>query len=59
MFWEILGQVDLFWDFDNLLKEEHKMKQRSWDLRPFLGFWEYVTRMGCRSMSLSMFRPIL
>ena len=36
-FWEILGQVDLFWDFDSLSKEEHKMKQRSQDLIPFLG----------------------
>jgi hypothetical protein len=36
-FWEILGQVDLFWDFDSL----SKTKQRSWDLDPFLGpFWD-------------------
>jgi hypothetical protein len=40
-FWEILGQVDLFWDFDSLSKMERKMKQRSWDLDPFLGpFWD-------------------
>jgi hypothetical protein len=41
-FWEILGQVELFWDFDSLSKEERKMKQRSWDLNPFLGpFWVF------------------
>jgi hypothetical protein len=28
---------DLFWDFNSLSKEEHKMKQRSWDIDPFLG----------------------
>jgi hypothetical protein len=33
-----LVKFDLFWDFDNLLKEEHKTKRRSWDLNPFLGF---------------------
>jgi hypothetical protein len=40
---------DLFWDFDRLLKVEHKSKRRSWDLGPFLGifgFWAYVTGMG-------------
>jgi hypothetical protein len=62
-FWEFLGHVDLFWDFDNLSKEEHKSKRRSRDLGPllgpFLGFWEYVTGMGCRPMGLPMFRPIL
>jgi hypothetical protein len=36
-FWEILGYVDLFWDFDIPSKTEHKMKKRSWDLGPFLG----------------------
>jgi hypothetical protein len=25
-FWEFLGHVDLFWDFDNLSKEERKTK---------------------------------
>jgi hypothetical protein len=35
------------------------MKQRSRDLDPLLGFWEYVTGMGCRPMGLPMFRPIL
>ena len=41
MFWEILGQSDLFWDFDSLSKMKRKMKQRSWDLGPFLGpFWD-------------------
>jgi hypothetical protein len=62
-FWEFLGHVDLFWDFDSLSKEERKSKRRSWDLSPllgpFLGFWEYVTGMGCRPMGLPMFRPIL
>jgi hypothetical protein len=40
---------DLFWDFDGLSKVEHKMKQRSRDLGPFLrlfGFGDYVTGMG-------------
>jgi hypothetical protein len=36
-FWEILGQVDLFWDFDSLSKEERKTKHISRDLGPFLG----------------------
>jgi hypothetical protein len=28
-------------DFDSLSKVEHKTKQRSWDLGPFLGpFWD-------------------
>jgi hypothetical protein len=36
-FWEILGHVDLFWDFDSLSKMEHEMKQRLKDLSPFLG----------------------
>ena len=40
-FWEILGQVDLFWDFDILSKMECKTKKRSQDLSPFLGpFWD-------------------
>jgi hypothetical protein len=35
-----LVKFDLFCDFDSLLKEEHKTKQRSRDLSPFLGpFW--------------------
>jgi hypothetical protein len=53
---------DLFWDFNNLSKEERKTKQRSRDLGPFLGpfwDWDYVTGMGCRPMGLPMFRPIL
>ena len=33
-FWEFLGHDDLFWNFDNLLKEERKMKWRSQDLSP-------------------------
>ena len=40
---------DLFWDFDMLSKAEHKMKQRSGDLSPFLGifgFWDDLTAMG-------------
>jgi hypothetical protein len=37
-FWEFLGDVDLFWDFEKLSKEERKMKRRSWDLGPLLGF---------------------
>jgi hypothetical protein len=56
---EFLGHVDLFWDFDSLSKEEHKSKRRSRDLGPFLGFWEYVMRMGCGPMCLPMFSPIL
>jgi len=60
-FWEFLGHVDLFWDFDNLSKEEQKSKRRSRDLDPllglFLGFGEYVMRMGCQPMGLPMFRP--
>jgi hypothetical protein len=40
MFWETLGPIDLFWDFDNLSKEEQKTKRRSQDIGPFLGhFW--------------------
>jgi hypothetical protein len=36
-----LVKFDLLWDFDSLLKEERKMKQRSRDLNPFLGpFWD-------------------
>jgi hypothetical protein len=62
-FWEYLGHNDLFWSFNSLSKEEHKMKRRSWDhdplLGPFLGFSEYVTGMGCQPMGLPMFRPIL
>jgi hypothetical protein len=27
--------------------------------RSFLGFWDYVTGLGCRPMGLPMFRPIL
>jgi hypothetical protein len=50
-FWDFLGHVDPFWDFDNLLKEEHKTKQRSRVLDPllglFLGCWEYVMGKGC------------
>jgi hypothetical protein len=31
---------DLFWDFDKLLKVEHKSKRRSQDLGPlFRDFW--------------------
>jgi hypothetical protein len=42
---QVLGdpwsKFDLFWDFDNLSKMKRKMKQRSWDLGPFLGpFWD-------------------
>jgi hypothetical protein len=41
-FWEILGHSDLFWDFDSLSKEEHKMKWRSKDLGPLLDpFWVF------------------
>jgi hypothetical protein len=41
-FWEFLGHVDLFWDFDSLSKEERKTKRRSWDLGPLLGpFWVF------------------
>jgi hypothetical protein len=62
-FWDNLGHVDLFWDFDSLSKKEHKTKQRSRGSRPtfgsFLGFWDNVTGMGCRPMGLPMFRPIL
>ena len=58
-FWEILGHVDLFWDFDSLSKEERKMKKISGDLDPFLGFGEYVMVLGCRPMGLPMFRPTL
>jgi hypothetical protein len=58
-FWEFLGHVDLFWDFDSLLKEERKLKWRSRVLDPFLGFWEYITGRGCHPMGLPMFRPIL
>jgi hypothetical protein len=39
-FWEFLGHVDLFWNFNSLSKEEHKMKRISWDLDPLLEhFW--------------------
>jgi hypothetical protein len=41
-FLEFLGHVDLFWDFENLSKEERKTKQRSWDFSPLLGpFWVF------------------
>jgi hypothetical protein len=41
IFWEILGHVDLFWDFNSLSKEEKKTKWRSRDIDPFLGpFWD-------------------
>jgi hypothetical protein len=62
-FWEILGHIDLFWDFDSLSKEELQDEAEITGSRPtfgsFLGFWEYVTGMGCRPMGLPMFRPIL
>jgi hypothetical protein len=62
-FWDFLGHVDLFWEFDNLTKEECKTKWISWDLSPlldpFLGFWEYLMDRGCQPMGLPMFRPIL
>jgi hypothetical protein len=53
---------DLFWDFNKLSKVEHKMKWRSWDISAFLGilgFWAYVTCMGCWPMGLPILRPIL
>jgi hypothetical protein len=34
-FLEILGHVDLFWDFDSLSKMKHKMKQISGVSTPF------------------------
>ena len=41
-FWEFLGHVDLFWNFDSLSKEERKTKRRSWDLGPLLDpFWVF------------------
>jgi hypothetical protein len=41
-FWEILGHIDLFWDFNSLSKEERKTKQRSRDIGPLLGpFWVF------------------
>jgi hypothetical protein len=41
-FWEFLGHFELFWDFDNLLKEERKMKWISRDLGPLLyPFWVF------------------
>jgi hypothetical protein len=55
--WEFLGHVDLFWDFESMSKEEHKTKQRSRDLGPFLGFWDNVTGNGCQPMGLPMLRP--
>jgi hypothetical protein len=58
-FWEFLGHDDLFWNFNSLSKEEKKMKRRSRDLEPCLGFWEYVMGRGCRPMGLPMFRDIL
>jgi hypothetical protein len=45
-FWEFLGHVDLFWDFDSLSKEEHKLKQRSQDLGPLFGFLGICNRNG-------------
>jgi hypothetical protein len=36
-FLEFLGHDDLFWNFDNLAKEERKMKRRSRDLGPLFG----------------------
>jgi hypothetical protein len=38
-FWEFLGHVDLFWNFDSLSKEERKTKRRSQDLDPLLGLF--------------------
>jgi hypothetical protein len=50
-FWEILGHINLCWDFDSLSKEERKTKQRPRDLDPLLGpFWvleDNVTGLGC------------
>ena len=41
-FWEFLGHVDLFWDFDCPSKEERKLKWRSWDLSPLWApFWVF------------------
>jgi hypothetical protein len=47
--WISLVRFDLFWDFDRLSKEKCKLKQRLWNLGPFLGifgFWAYVMGMG-------------
>ena len=56
-FWEILGHSDLFWDFDSLSKEEHKMKWISRDLGPLLGpFWvlgDNLIGLGCRPMGFT------
>jgi hypothetical protein len=39
-FWRSLVGFELFWDFNRLSKEEHKLKQRSWDFGPlFRDFW--------------------
>jgi hypothetical protein len=41
-FWEILGHVNLFWDFDSLSKDDQNTKWKSRDLNPFLGpFWVF------------------
>jgi hypothetical protein len=45
----ILGHFLPFYDSEKLLKVEHKMKRRSWDLVPFWALfeiWDYVTGMG-------------
>jgi hypothetical protein len=62
-FWEFLGHVDLFWDFDSLSKEERKTKRRSRDLDPllvlFLGFWEYVMGKGCNGRGVNHVDTVL
>jgi hypothetical protein len=50
-FWDNLGHVDLFWDFDNLSKEERTMKQRSWDLGPLLVHFGFLGICNGKGMS--------
>jgi hypothetical protein len=61
MFWEILGNVDLFW---TLIACQRRSEKRCNGIgigigMSFLGFWDYVMVLGCHPMGLPMLRPIL
>jgi hypothetical protein len=54
-FWEFIGHVDLFWNFEILSKEEHKMKQRSRDLGPLFGFLQICNGKGMLAHGFTYF----
>jgi hypothetical protein len=44
---------DHFWDLDNLSKMVRQTKKILWNIGPILGFWDYVTGMGCQHIGFS------